>query len=237
MNVRVLISSKDPVGLTVKRLGYAFEEVDEDVTNFNYAKGDAIVMICRHESSTLRPALTLHHPGNPGKNTMGGRPETLGIANPRLLTSIFRSVLEISVDVEKVIEATHHGPTDLPYPITFVEVGSDERMWSNERIVSSLVDAVLKGIERAEDLSCSETVLIYGGPHYSKVASSESTRRCISHIISKHYISELNSDVVLQSIERNLIRPKTAILDSIPRNKRELLTHVFSSNNISIELR
>ncbi|AWR98921.1 D-aminoacyl-tRNA deacylase [Metallosphaera hakonensis] len=237
MKVSVIISSKDPVGLTVKRLGYSFEEIEDEVTDFHYTKGDAIVMICRHESSSRTPALTVHHPGNPGQNPLGGEPETLGIANPRLLTSIYRSLIRIDTEVPKVIEATHHGPSSLPVPITFVEIGSDPSMWTNEKMVKSLVDAVLEGIERAEDIDCSNTMLIYGGPHYSKVATSRALDGCISHIISKHYITGIKSHVILQSIERNIIRPKTAILDSIARLQRELLTDILSSNNISIELR
>ncbi len=237
MDVSVIISSKDPVGQTVKRLGYSFEEIDEDVTEFSYSKGDSIVMICRHESSTRTPAFTIHHPGNPGKSAMGGKPESLAIANSRLLTSIFRSMTHIDANIEKVIEATHHGPTEIPKPITFVEIGSDPEMWNNEKLVGKLVEAVLKGIERMEETDCQNTTLIYGGPHYSKLASTVAQSDCISHIISKHYISELSSNVIVQSIERNITRPRTAVLDSIPRSKRETLTSILSSNNISIELR
>ncbi|BCS92938.1 D-aminoacyl-tRNA deacylase [Metallosphaera sp. J1] len=237
MDVSVIISSKDPVGQTIKRLGYSFEEIDEDVTEFSYSRGDSIVIICRHESSSKTPSFTVHHPGNPGKSAMGGEPESLGIANAKLLTSVFRSMSRIDANIDKVIEATHHGPTGITKPITFVEIGSDPQMWNNEKLVKMLVEAVLRGIEMIEETECQNTILIYGGPHYSKLASTLAQNNCISHIISKHYISELSSNVILQSLERNITRPRTAILDSIPRAKREILTSILSSNNISIEFR
>ncbi|QKR00416.1 D-tyrosyl-tRNA(Tyr) deacylase [Metallosphaera tengchongensis] len=237
MKVSVIISSQDPVGKTLKRLGYQFEEITEDVVDFSYNKGDAVIMICRHESSSRTPTITVHHPGNPGGKPLGGKPWELGIANPRLLTSIFREILKMDTDLDKVIEATHHGPTNLPVSVTFVEIGSDERFWTNQGLVDSLARAVLRGIENFENTDCSSTYLVFGGPHYSRTASSLAKMNCISHIISKHFISELNSNLIFQAIERNVTKPNTAILDSIQREKREMITNILSSNNISFQFR
>jgi Uncharacterized protein conserved in archaea len=237
MKVSVLVSKKDPVGQTVKKLGYGFDEVEEDVTDFTYSKGDVIVVLSRHESSSKIPTLTVHHVGNPGGTPMGGEPRQLGVAHPRLLTSIFRELRKLNLGVEIEIEATHHGPTLRGVPVIFAEVGSDETIWRNETLVNRFVESVLRGIEGVNEVDCRNVVLVYGGPHYSKTAKGLALTNCISHIISKHFISELNSEVIHQSIERNITRPNTAILDSINRERREFITNLLRLNNISIEFR
>lgn len=235
MDIRVIISNQDEVGKTIKKLGYKFEEINEDVIDFKYSSGDAAVVICRHESSSKIPSLTVHHPGNPGKNTMGGDPFTLAIAFPRLITAIYREISKIDVQIDKVFEATHHGPTSLPIPIIFAEIGSDKEFWSNEKLVKSLVEAVLKGIDSLENTECESIIAGLGGPHYEYNISKLAISSCIAHIISKHYISELNSNIFNQLLEKSLEKPNTIILDSINKKVREKILSLIDSNKISIK--
>lgn len=110
MDIKLVYSTLDPVGVTIKKLGYRFEEINEDVTDFHYENGEAIVIFSRHESKAGIPSLTVHYPGNPSEEIMGGEPKKLGIAYPRLLTSILREIKKIDLNIEKTMEATHHLP-------------------------------------------------------------------------------------------------------------------------------
>ncbi|AWR96535.1 D-aminoacyl-tRNA deacylase [Acidianus sulfidivorans JP7] len=235
MNIKILISNQDEVGKTVKKLGYKFEEINEDVIDFNYNSADAIVVICRHESSAKIPSLTVHHPGNPGKETMGGQPFSLGIAFPKLITSIYREIIKIPIEIDKVFEATHHGPTSLNIPVVFAEVGSDKSFWNNENIVRNLVEAVLRGIENLDNIDCEKIITGIGGPHYAYNISKLAIKSCISHIISKHYISEINSNIMNQLLERSINKPNTIVFDSVNKKNREKILSLIYSNKISIE--
>ncbi|ARM75016.1 D-aminoacyl-tRNA deacylase [Acidianus manzaensis] len=235
MDIKVIISNQDEVGKTVKKLGYKFEDINEDVIDFKYNSGDAIVVICRHESSAKMPSLTVHHPGNPGKETMGGDPFTLGIAFPRLITSIYREIIKIPINIDKTFEATHHGPTSLKIPVVFAEVGSDKSFWSNENLVRNLVEAVLKGIENINSTNCENVIAGIGGPHYEHRISKFALASCISHIISKHYISEINSNIIDQILEKSIDKPDTILFDSINKKTREKILSFVNSNKISIK--
>ncbi len=235
MNIEVIVSEKDPVGRTAKKL-FNFKEVKEDVTDFTYNDADAIVILSRHESSSQIPAFTVHYPGNPSEKTMGGQPKTLGIAFPRLLTSIYREMLKINVNIAKVIEATHHGPT-LNKPVVFAEIGSSKEYWQNEKLVAELVNSVINGINKYEDTYCEKIVVGFGGPHYATFFSELAKKYCISHIISKHYLTELDSNIVKQAIENSINKIDTIIFDSVNHNLRQKIQSSINSNNISIDSR
>ncbi|EZQ01830.1 D-tyrosyl-tRNA(Tyr) deacylase [Candidatus Acidianus copahuensis] len=234
MDIKIIVSRKDPVGNTIKRLGYSFEEVEDDVTEFSYSGKDIIVVFSRHESSSKIPSFTVHHVGNPTEATLGGKPETLDIAFPKLITAIYRELIDIPIDIQKTFEATHHGPT-LEVPILFVEIGSSMEFWTNEKLVSELVKATLKGIGKVDDIECESVITVFGGPHYSPTASRLSKSSCISHIISKHFIEKISNNVILQAIEKSINNVNLVILDSLNKRNKEKIILSVSDLNIPIK--
>ncbi len=236
MNVEVVISRKDAVGATIKSLGYSFREVDEDVVDFSGNFRDPVVVISRHESSSKKPSITVHTPGNPTKATMGGRQEELAIAYPRLLRAIFLELMKIEVDIEKTVEATHHGPTSLDVPVVFVEIGSDETYWRNETLVRKLVEATLRGINAVDSVECNEVVTIYGGPHYSYTAVKRLlSGECVAHVISKHYVGEVSSAVIKQSVERSVNTITKVVFDNVNRASYERISSALSDKALKFE--
>ncbi|WP_338603888.1 D-aminoacyl-tRNA deacylase [Sulfolobus tengchongensis] len=237
MDIRFIYSSLDPVGVTIKRLGYGFEEINEEVTDFRYDKGDTIIIFSRHQSKAGVPSLTVHYPGNPTEETMGGEPKKLGIAIPRLFVSILREVKKIDLDIEKVMEATHHGPTYQHVPVIFVEVGSDNNYWTNEKIIKALVEATLKGIDKMNYVECKSYVVGFGGPHYSKLFTKFADENCIGHVISKHYIDKLSDNVITQTITQSTDKIDKIVIDSLNSRQREKIVSVLRVFNINIEFR
>ncbi|BFH72519.1 D-aminoacyl-tRNA deacylase [Sulfurisphaera javensis] len=237
MDIRILYSISDAVGRTIKKLGYKFEEINEDVIDFKYEKGDVIVIFSRHESSSKIPSLTVHYPGNPSDKTMGGEPRKLAIAFPSLLTSIFREIKQIDINIEKTIEATHHGPTYQNIPIIFVEVGSSEEYWENENIVNKLVKATLKGIDNLDKIECERRIVGFGGTHYTPYFSKLADKSCIGHIISKYYITDLTENVILQTIEKTAEKIDTVIFDNVNLKIREKIIGVLSRYKLQFQSR
>jgi D-aminoacyl-tRNA deacylase len=237
VDIRLVYSNLDPVGLTIRKLRYNFEEISEDVIDFKYEKGDAIVIFSRHQSKAGVPSLTVHYPGNPVNEVIGGEPNKLGIAYPRLLTSILREIKKLNVEIEKTMEATHHGPTYQNIPVIFVEVGSNPEYWNNEKIVKMVVDATLKAIEKVDDIECKGFISGFGGPHYSHLFTQLSEEYCIGHVISKHYIDKLSNEVIIQVINKSINNIDKVILDSLNSRQKQRLLYVLRNFDINIEFR
>ncbi|MEM0294160.1 MAG: D-aminoacyl-tRNA deacylase [Saccharolobus sp.] len=237
MNIKLIYSNLDPVGNVIKKLGYGFEEINEDVINFTYEKGDAIVIFSRHQSKKGIPSLTVHYPGNPTHETMGGEPKKLGIAYPKLLTSIFREIKKLNIDIEKTLEATHHGPTHQRIPIIFVEVGSEMKYWTNEKIVKMVVDSTIKAIDNVNEIYCKDFIVGFGGTHYPKPFNNLADENCIGHIISKHYIDKIDDEIILQAVKNSINSINKIVLDSLNASQREHVMRVLRNLNISIEFR
>ncbi len=232
--VKIGISLEDQVGNTIKKLGYSFLELEGDVTEFKYDRNEPLVVICRHESSAGKPSLTVHYPGNPSEKTMGGEPETLGFSYPSLGSSIYREIIKIDYKIDKVFEATHHGPTTQT-PIVFAEVGSSEEMWKNETLVKSLVEAVIRGIENVD--ACNEVAVGLGGPHYAYQFSSLAEKEiCLGHIISKHYIKSAKDDVIRQSVIRSKDKTTKVIFNDLNQKLRSKIQESLSDLNLVFEL-
>jgi D-aminoacyl-tRNA deacylase len=234
MEVKLVYSSRDPVGLTIKRLGYAIEEIQEEPIDFQYNLGDVIVVLCRHTSSRGIPSLTVHHPGNPTEATLGGRPRELGIAYPSLASHIFRSILTLPLEVEKTLEATHHGPTDIRKPVIFVEVGSSEREWTNERLVKATVDRVLQSLDSFLP-QCEAVAVGLGGGHYAPSFNRLTIKGlCFGHIISKHSMNGISEEVLRQAVKKSIERVEMAILDNLNRSLKEKVVKAIAETGVEV---
>lgn len=128
-----------------------------------------LLCLSRHRSESGKRCLTSHTPGNLTDSAeLGGTPSQVGISNPLLQTSLLVELKQqrdsMGLEEEVTVEATHHGPTDLPCPITFVEIGSDESAWLDNR----LGQCVALAIERAlsNDRPKPPNAIGVGGGHY-----------------------------------------------------------------------
>ncbi len=113
---------------------------------------DYYVFASRHRSESGARTLTVHVTGNLTKKAeVGGRPEELAYANPDAmkvaLIELEKGRKERGLDYKVSMEATHHGPTGLERPVLFVEVGSTEAEWRNEKAVEVVARAALKAAE------------------------------------------------------------------------------------------
>ncbi|MGC9210135.1 MAG: D-aminoacyl-tRNA deacylase [Acidilobus sp.] len=172
---------------------------------------DAIIVLSRHESSSKAKSLTVHFPGNPSDEArFGGRPRELSYApadlGKALLTAYLREAESSGLlsEYDVTLEATHHGPTSNRKPVVFIEIGSTEAEWSDERALRAMVNAVEVAIE-APPPSCVPAVA-FGSTHYPKQFTSIELREdvCFGHIVSKHFIPYLADDVISQAVMKTL---------------------------------
>ncbi|MCL1978911.1 MAG: D-aminoacyl-tRNA deacylase, partial [Methanomassiliicoccaceae archaeon] len=122
-----------------------------------------VVFMSRHSAASGEASLTVHPIGNFHENRFGGRERTLVRSNPALMTDALRRIARYN-DMENFrvcFEVTHHGPW-LDKPTFFIEIGSDERNWGNERAADILSDVILDMGPNDYD-----TAVGVGGGHYA----------------------------------------------------------------------
>ncbi|MDI9608863.1 MAG: D-aminoacyl-tRNA deacylase [Candidatus Verstraetearchaeota archaeon] len=171
-------------------------ETDSSLINLDLdLKGiEWALCLSRHKSSSGKPCLTAHTPGNPGISAeYGGRPSAVCISNPWLQSALIRSLRREcdsrGVELQVTVEATHHGPTDLDYPVTFVEIGSDESSWGDPLLGEIVASAVRSSLQQERG---NKGALGVGGGHYSEkftklILDGDFD---IGHIVPKYVLSE-----------------------------------------------
>jgi D-aminoacyl-tRNA deacylase len=120
---------------------------------------------------------------------------------------------EMRLKYEVSYEGTHHGPS-LDAPTMFAELGSSPGQWSDTAAAEVVAHAAMGAVSRFRNFSA-ETVLGIGGPHYNgkftKMALE--TEIAFGHIIPKHSIQQIDSEILQQCVNRTLEKVERAVLD------------------------
>jgi len=214
----LLISSrKDPAGSLIHEELYSFLEDDKRAHShirhwhaeerLIYLDGpslphdaDRILFLSRHASERPRPVLTVHVTGNFGSADYGGRPNTLTPAATGLMHALInRLVIHAPEGYEVMYEATHHGPTDIPLPSCFIELGSTEKEWNDRIAARAVAQAVLDAL--LMDTSSVIPLAGFGGTHYAQRQTeiTKLTRGGFGHIMPTRDIPHL-TDALFQDI-------------------------------------
>jgi D-aminoacyl-tRNA deacylase len=106
---------------------------------------------------------------------------------------------------------SHHGPTSLPFPLVFVEVGSTPQQWNDlnacriaARVISELMACEPENVPVAVG---------FGGPHYAPNFTAVVDRVAVGHIASKHVAEFVDEPMVRQMVDRTVPRPAFALFD------------------------
>ena len=164
---------------------------------------DGFVFVSSHKSEAGKPSLTTHPIGNWGKAELGGKDKTLVPALPSLLKNYLNILQEkrdaMKLDYEVSLEATHHGPS-LSKPALFIEIGSSEKQWKDEKAALAVAETIMEGFEKKGDfVNC----VGLGGQHYphefTKLELNSSF--AFGHMCAKHSLPLLNSSLLKQAID------------------------------------
>lgn len=241
-------------GKLIKKVGNELVRgFDEDVVQFEFLEElegfDAFLVLSRHRSETGIPTLTVHSTGNLTKQAMlGGRGEELSMSFPRLNGFLLRKLREygkeagVLDEVRVSYEATHHGPTGLKRPISFIEIGSDESMWRREDLQELVAETVAEAhsLIIKDELPECERAVGFGGGHYSERYTGLTFERgvCFGHIVPKYAIREgLSLSVLSQVFEKNFEGVFSAYLEKKAGNKdfRDLVERFAADRGVKIE--
>ncbi|HJJ72139.1 MAG TPA: D-tyrosyl-tRNA(Tyr) deacylase, partial [Methanocorpusculum sp.] len=174
MIIDILNSDIDPAGRNIRRAidmlieehgkdafplfdgnEVTFHTTDERIVNTDRSvlnpNADLIIVVSRHSSVNPVPVLTVHPPGNFGDAQLGGNSKELGLTSPAWMKAVLCNHAKFVPEGYRVsYEITHHGPTDFPAPTFFVEVGSTEKEWNDEKSYTAAAKSVLYAKPEAE---------------------------------------------------------------------------------------
>lgn len=157
---------------------------------------DEVIFASRHASESGKPTLTAHVSGEISDRK-------LAIASPPTLKSAIRELIaardELDLRYEVTLEATHHGPTDLEVPVTFVEVGSSPTEWRDKAAAEAAARAIM--VAATSPINGRQAIGL-GGPHYAPRHTQVvlETDVCIGHILPK-YVT-IDEELVKHAIAR-----------------------------------
>ncbi|MEM1689079.1 MAG: D-aminoacyl-tRNA deacylase [Candidatus Hadarchaeales archaeon] len=240
----ILASKSDPAAQNIKRhllrLGN-FIEIEKGVYTSQKALlietspqsvslpsgTDEVIVASRHASQSGRPSLTVHVPGLPEKSLLPpASPSTVRAA----LLELRNQVARLNLPHQVSLEATHHEPGDFAVPITFVEIGSEEKEWVNENAGEAVARAILSALDPHP---CKFAIGV-GGPHYSPLYTRISFESNIGfgHILSKH--APANVELIRLALEKSSSRMIVLDWKGATREQREICLEI--SENFGIEV-
>lgn len=228
---------------------YVLACFEEDVIFFDFLDErlpsvDKYIVLSRHSSSAGVKSYTVHHTGNPGNEALyGGRPRSLAVASPKttytLLVKLYDYARIFGRDKEYDVsyEATHHGPTEVDKPLTFIEIGSSEEEWNDSVNHEVLARTVIWLLENGE-LECTPVIGV-GGGHYPRkhTALALSKKYCYGHIFAKYSLNALDEELLAKAVERSVPKPEIIVVEKkgTRRQHRLLIEDFASKNNLRVE--
>jgi D-aminoacyl-tRNA deacylase len=202
--------------------------------DFDSLSPEFMVVASRHRSESGEPTLTAHATGNFGNADFGGLPGRLSLAPARIL----RQAIELlklnvgSLPYKVSLEVTHHGPTELPFPLAYVEVGSTEKEWRDEAaclIAAEVIDKLV-----SELLPPKPSAIGFGGTHYAPNFTEITHNVALGHIAPKYAIEHVDKAMVEHMIERTTPKPELAVLDwkGLKSEEKKEITSILEKNGV-----
>ncbi|NPB00506.1 MAG: hypothetical protein GXO10_03930 [Crenarchaeota archaeon] len=204
-----------------------------------------ILFISRHEMlRNPRPMLTVHTSGNWNKAEYGGIDNEVSICNACLNSNIIRQLRKLAEErelvdeYEVVMEATHHGPS-IDYESCFIEVGSSEREWNDERCINLFIDLIEDILARFKDYlkKIGKVTVSIGDLHYCTLMNHIFNLDIdLGHTIPKYVsITEKN---VKDAITKTVPFPERVIIHwkSLKKEIRDLVLKVIDENYKGVEV-
>ncbi len=182
-----------------------YDNLDDAIENQLNIKPKIIAFASRHSSKQKLPALTTHVTGNWGRAMYGGKDESLAIAVPSAMKLALLKMNELN-DLNWTVcyEATHQGPSELNVPSFFIEIGSSEEEWKNNRAGEIIAETIIYVLQNYNKTKFKVAIGI-GGGHYAPKQTKRALNSDIAfgHIAPK-YVHPLPKEILLKAIDRTV---------------------------------
>jgi len=183
----------------------------------SFPDAELIVFISRHSSASGKPTLSVHTPGNFAEAELGGLPRAVSVSPATAMSDALKALEryknELQIDYEVSYECTHHGPC-LKVPTMFVELGSSETQWKDSEAAKAVANSAMNAILNFS-FPKNPVVLGIGGTHYNQKFTRMALKgeAVFGHMIPKYVVSILDTEIILNCIERTLEKVSLAVLD------------------------
>ncbi|MCV0430666.1 D-aminoacyl-tRNA deacylase [Nitrosopumilus sp.] len=201
---------------------------------------DGFVFLSKHAAESGVLALTCHSTGNFSAAKFGGNDRQVAIPKPDFQKSYLQTLKKNQSqfsDFQITIEATHHGPTALPKPSIFVEIGTTEKQWTDESLCNSVAALVHKVM--SQPVEKHPVAICFGGTHYPSKFTDEllDGKYALGTVIPKHALDDLDEKLFSHILEQNSMAT-AALLDwrGLGSNKQKVLDLLESTKLEVIKL-
>ncbi|MBN1245847.1 hypothetical protein JXA31_09670 [Candidatus Bathyarchaeota archaeon] len=183
----------------------------------NFTKPSLIVFISRHSSTSGKPTLSVHTPGNLGPAEFGGLPKQVSISPATAMHDALKALAYfkegMQLEYEVSYECTHHGPS-LNAPTMFVELGSSPKQWRASKAAEAVAHAAMSAIGKF-GTSENTAVLGIGGTHYNQrfTRMALDDEAVFGHMIPKYAVPLVDSEMLRQCVDKTLEKVEWAVLD------------------------
>jgi D-aminoacyl-tRNA deacylase len=161
---------------------------------------EVMIFASRHKSASALRSFTVHTPGNFSKAEMGGKSGELVPSSPIYKTNALRNLKELAKNMDHSVsyEATHHGPY-LETPAFYIEIGSDETCWVEEKAGRIIAEAILSLTSDKDPVAIG-----VGGGHYAPRHTDVAlkNRLCFGHIIANYALESITEEMLGKAIDR-----------------------------------
>ena len=230
-----------------------FQDYLDKRLSFLGYESDLIVFLSKHKSQSETKALTAHPTGNYADAQYGGLPDSFCTPAPvemkKLLLTMDRLNIETDLNYDVTFEVTHHGPTEIEIPSLFVEIGSTEAEWVDQKPGVIVAKAVLSLADTEDDLLKNERTakeahllqnqaiaVAFGGGHYGErqTANIFRTRLTFGHMFPKYQLGVITEEVIQKAFEKT--GTDLAFFDkkSMKGQDRHRITEILEKNKIRI---
>ena len=184
--------------ISINKIHIHAEKIDEVFERKNSLKLSNIIFLSRHKAASGKPSLTVHPIGNWGDADYGGVKGEVTPASSDIMTSLLREIKKNQLNGYDVcFEATHHGPL-LETPTIFLEIGSTEKQWENEKPARALIKSLLE-FKIKEGIN----VLGFGGGHYTPRFTEAALSHKVSfgHMVANYGIPHLTENMLVRALK------------------------------------
>jgi len=224
-----LLSFGNFLMVTIPEIHLDRDNLDKQVHDTTGKEFEVAIFASRHRAESRIPTLTVHPIGNFSKAEYGGFDGTLVKASPHLMTSSLRLLREKAADLDFGIsfETTHHGPY-LETPSFFIEIGSDESLWTHQKAAERIAEVIMSVDERK-----GEVLLCAGGGHYAPRFTdlAMDNKVSIAHMAANYALDALMDEAVMKDMIVKSGNPKSVYFHrkSMPKQKYRALREKFAS--------
>lgn len=191
-------------------------------------KAEFIVFASRHSSKSGKPSLTVHPVGNWGKAELGGKNRSLVKTSSALMKNYLLGLKKQKEQkkLEKFAvsyEVTHHGPF-LNTPCCFIEIGSTEKQWKNEKAAMAIAETIMNCTEFPE---C-KTAIGIGGLHYNPYFTKISllSKYAFSHMCPKYALQHFDQEMLRKALNASIEKVEEIIVEKkgLGQEKQRILS-------------